>query len=83
MTTETINNSASELSSLISRAKRVSYKNFPPRLPKKPTPSTMMGFEKRLKNWTAGLQMLEVEYARQAKHIVVANNNLLENYIKK
>ena len=61
---ETLQNSADQLYELTLRAKKINYKNKPPRLPKKPTESTMMGFRKRLSNWTDRLRYLEEERMR-------------------
>lgn len=84
ISTETLIEISNELSDSIYRAKKVGYKNIPPRLPKKhPTVSTMSGFKKRFKNWSAGLLTLEIEYNKQTKRIVKENANLLENYTNK
>jgi hypothetical protein len=77
MTTVELTN---ELSELIYRAKKVNYKNIPPRLPKNPTESTMTGFHKRLRNWSNGLFSLEQETNRHNKRIVKTDINLLKSY---
>lgn len=72
-----------ELSELVSKAKRLGYKNIPPRLPKNPTASTMSGFLKRFHNWRHSLQQLEQDRSMQGNKTVVVDSNLLQNYIKK
>ncbi len=52
---------ANQLYELNLRAKKINYKNKIPTLPKKPTNSTMMGFYKRLSNWTNVLSHIESE----------------------
>ena len=47
------------------RARKVDYKNVLPRMPKKPTESTMRGFHGRLGNWTKGLEYLEEQIMLQ------------------
>ena len=80
---ETIIKVSNELSELVYRARKVGYKNIPPRLPKRPTTSTMSGFYKRFRNWSSALKTLEFETNRQTKHTITANANLLENYTRK
>lgn len=80
ITPETLSKVSNELSELIYKAKKVGYKNLPPRLPKNPTKSTMSGFHKRFKNWSNSLILLESEIQKQVKHTIKANPNLLEKY---
>ncbi len=48
-----------QLSELRSRAVKVEYKNIIPSYPKKPTQATLVGFNKRLSNWTRLLEDVE------------------------
>lgn len=41
-----------QLSELRSRAAKANYQNQIPKYPKNPNPSTLVGFNKRLANWT-------------------------------
>lgn len=73
---------AKETSDLVYRANKVNYKNQIPKLPKKPTPSTMAGYYKRLRNWSNGLFSLEQEVSKHSKRTIKVNHNLLEAYSK-
>jgi len=66
------------LSSLERRAKKASYKNKIPKLPKNINPSTMMGFHNRLTNWQRGLEYVEQSGATLR---VQVDPQLLENYL--
>lgn len=68
---------SAQLYELVLRAKKINYKNKPPHLPKRPTESTMMGFRKRLSNWTNCLLRLEEERMRGT---ISSETDLLRNY---
>lgn len=69
---------SNELSDLAFKARAVNYKNKLPRLPKKPTESTLMGFAKRLSNWKQVLFLLEAE---RLNHTIENDPSVLKNYI--
>lgn len=69
---------ADQLSELKYRAQKINYKNNLPRLPKKPTTSTMSGFHKRLSNWLNILTHMEKE---RMHGTISSEPNLLEKYI--
>lgn len=58
------------------RAKKIDYKNKIPKLPNTSSPASMMGFKKRLANWTAILKHLETERLRE----IVSHEPLLKNF---
>lgn len=69
-----------QLSDLGYRARNINYLNILPQIPKKPTSSTLSGFQKRLSNWKKGLIQLEGERLRE---ITLNDPHLLSNYIKR
>ena len=76
--TEKIAHYTNELSNLASRARAVNYKNKLPRLPKKPSLVTLIGFEKRLSNWKSTLIRLESE---RYSHTIKNDPSVLMSYI--
>lgn len=77
---ETYNITALKTEDLLSRAKRVNYKNKIPKEPLTPTTSTMRGYYKRLTNWYKQLAILEKERIEEVKN-VRKSVNLLANYV--
>lgn len=65
-----------QLHDLQIRAKKIDYKNQIPKLPNTSNPTSMMGFRKRLANWTAILKYLETERLRE----IVSHEPLLKNF---
>lgn len=75
---ESLQQSAEQLYELTLRAKKINYKNIPPRLPKNPTEATMVGFRKRFSNWRDRLKYLEVE---RTLGTITNDTNLLKSYL--
>lgn len=76
--TEKLAHYSNELSNLAYKARAVNYKNQIPKLPKKPSLVTLVGFEKRLSNWKRVLFLLEEE---RMNHTIKNDPSVLTNYI--